>query len=122
LLHSPSGTAFFCCVGLALDLGRQELAEPAHAAHLRVERRAELRHDDARALGRRFGRDGQLLHDAAADHHGIGALPTRLAVAPSRMPKPTPTGMSVCARMRFTIAATSPVSMFVAPVTPFSET
>ena len=46
----------------------------------------------------------------------------RAAVAPSRMPKPTPTGTLVRARMRAIMASTSRVSMLAAPVTPLRDT
>jgi hypothetical protein len=48
--------------------------------------------------------------DPAADDHRIGNLATAAAVAASRMPKPTPTGTPVRARisgMRAATAATS---------------
>src|SRR3989442_849079 len=44
------------------------------------------------------------------------------AVAASRMPKPTPTGMLTCSRMRGSMASTAAVSSAPEPVTPLSET
>ena len=49
-------------------------------------------------------------------------LPTACAVAASRMPKPTPTGIFTCRRMRGSIGSTASVSRWPAPVTPLSDT
>jgi hypothetical protein len=46
----------------------------------------------------------------------------RAAVAPSRIPKPTPTGMPTLSRISGMRRATSSRSSAPEPVTPFSET
>ena len=44
------------------------------------------------------------------------------AVPASRMPKPTPTGSEMCRRIAASLRATSAMSRWPAPVTPFSDT
>ncbi|HMS81510.1 MAG TPA: hypothetical protein PKC20_18710 [Burkholderiaceae bacterium] len=44
------------------------------------------------------------------------------AVAPSRMPKPTPTGSPVAARIAGSADITASTSSAAEPVTPFSDT
>jgi hypothetical protein len=62
-------------------------------------------------------------NDPATDHHGIGdRSATAAAVAASRIPKPTPTGTPVRARISGMRAATAATSSAAEPVTPFSET
>src|SRR6185312_8115395 len=118
---------------LVLDLGRHELAEPAH-----VDPRSLLAVASAEDDGTSASRNSRItLSAVGAAFCELSAMActmrlpittasatraTRAAVAPSRMPKPTPTGTFVRARMRFSIASTSAVSMCAAPVTPFSDT
>src|SRR6185312_7844037 len=103
---------------LVLDLGRHEFSEPAHA-------RIPSPRPSPKGEGERSSAErNSAITDCAlsAARAGLSAssctirLPittasanpaTRFAVAPSRMPKPTPTGTLVCLRMRWIAASTS---------------
>src|SRR5438105_715908 len=107
-----------------LDLGWQELAEPAHAATVAASiawRNSRIT-SSARAPARSGGASASTCTMRLPITTASATRATRLAVAPSRMPKPTPTGIAVWARMRRIIASTSRVSMWAAPVTPLSDT
>src|SRR5688572_23885158 len=132
LAPQPFGDGFLLLRRLALDLGWQELAEPAHessptSALAGTGRGPNALRNSASTLPARsaacFGGASAISCTMRLPITTASATrPTRCAVAGSRMPKPTPTGTCVRLRMRATIASTSRVSMFAAPVTPFSDT
>ena len=62
------------------------------------------------------------LQQLQQDYLREATLPMAWAVAASRMPKPTPTGMCTCWRMRGSMASTSAVLSAPEPVTPLSDT
>src|SRR6202007_3152395 len=103
---------------LVLDLGRHELPKPAHAATALASIAAR---NSASSLRTRSGAPSAAPSPTSVTMRlpittASAPCATWRAVAPSRMPKPTPTGSAVRARMRCTIASTSRVSMCDAPV------
>src|SRR5262249_12616324 len=104
----------------ALDLRRQELLQPAH------------RRSSASRIGfRKFLTRSAAPAGAPASISWMMRLPITTASADcamlradsaSRMPKPTPIGSRVAARIFGILCAISPMSMCAAPVTPRSET
>ena len=109
--------------------------------HVLLTRRADHLRDHAGQISFPGGRAEAFDADAAATgatwSRGCGSInwmillpittasatrPMAWAVAASRMPKPTPTGMCTCSRMRGNMASTASVSKAPEPVTPLSET
>ena len=113
---------------VALDLGRKQLLQPAHidapracgrrVHHRRVCRRTAV---NARFQLRRPVRVRSPEPGGCRSPRHRRSGDARRAVAPSRMPKPTPIGRHGCADQRNLARHFVQVQM-AAPVTPFSET
>src|SRR5581483_10451051 len=116
---------------LALDLRGDQLVEPTHGVSSAVALRALS--IAVRRLATKDGTSVNIFSGLAAfsSMRLTMALPTTTAsailaisaaVSGARMPKPTPTGSSVCLRMPFSFSRTSPMSRWPAPVTPRRDT
>src|SRR6266581_220917 len=108
----------------ALDLGRQQLLQPAHEASppSSIAARIPLRNAATRPGAWPSGEFSisSMMRLPMTTASATAAI--RRAALASRMPNPTPTGMPTLARIAGIRRATSAKSRWVAPVTPFRET